>query len=309
MANRSGSKKVARAARAGGRTKVRSSQGRVFPAAIAIVVALGVAVVAYGKLTLSDRASASPPTRNDHWHTAFGVYVCDAFLPSFSNENDIIEGSIPWGIHTHADGIIHVHPFTSAAAGENADLGAYFRAIDVEVTDDELRVPANEAQVVAAMPGGSSTLTNGATCGDQPGRWQAAYWTGAADEEPAALYEEDFGSIRLQSDRSALTLAFVPEGTEVPKPPSIPTLDALTDVGPASATTIPGYTANPDQAPVSTVPGETTVAGVPGETTAATVPGETTETTVAPAEATETTVAPPTEATAAPAADSTVAGT
>ncbi len=296
MGKASSSKKVARAARAGGRNRVRSSQGRVFPMAVAIVVALGVAVIAYAKFNLSNRAEASPPTRDDHWHIAFGIYVCDKFLPAFTNTNDLVEGSIPWGIHTHGDGIIHIHPFTSAATGDNADLGAFFRAINVDLSDDTLTVPSDtEPAVVAAMPGGQNTLKNGAQCGDKEGRWEAAYWANAADAQPAARYDNSFDDIKLRDDRGALTLAFVPEGTDIPKPESIPTLDQLTDVAP-TATTIPGYTANPEQAPASTVPGETTVPGatVPGETT---VPGATpTETTVPGAADTTPPAAPDTVA-------------
>ena len=41
---------------------------------------------------------------------------------------------------------------------------------------------------------------------------------------------QDFGSIHFDNDRMLMTLAFVPEGTEIPKPPSVGQLDQLTDV-------------------------------------------------------------------------------
>ena len=273
-----------------------------------MVVALGLVAVVYGKLTLSDRAEASPPTLADHWHTAYGIYVCDAFLPPFQNSNELIN-QIAYGIHTHADGVVHIHPFTSAATGNNATLGTFFDAIDVQMTDTTLTVPtATEPTVVAAMPEGNNTLSNGAKCGDQDGRWVAGYWASTADEKPSFTFTDNFNDIRFRDNNSALTLAFVPEGTEIPKPDSIPQLSQLTDIDP-TVTTIPGQTAGPTTVPgaitvpgATTLPGDTTVPGattVPGETTVAgdtTVPGATTvagdTTTPVTTVAASTTVAP-----------------
>ena len=59
----------------------------------------------------------TPPVANqDHWHAAYGVYLCDDFAPPITDERD------PKGIHTHGDGIIHIHPFVRSSPGKNATL-------------------------------------------------------------------------------------------------------------------------------------------------------------------------------------------
>ena len=114
MANPSSSKKVQRAARAASASKsVRERREIVFPLALAMVVILGVALVVFAR---SSRAPASAPrVGNDHWHSAYAIFDCDRFLPAFTSAAD------PDGIHSHQDGVVHVHPWNSSAAGEQAD--------------------------------------------------------------------------------------------------------------------------------------------------------------------------------------------
>ena len=74
-----------------------------------------------------DSASASEgPKVGDHFHAAFGIYACGEFVAP-QDPND------PLGIHTHSDGLIHVHPFEEAAAGDNATLGLFFEAAGVDI--------------------------------------------------------------------------------------------------------------------------------------------------------------------------------
>ena len=61
-------------------------------------------------------ASAAAPSylTKDHWHAAYGMYVCDHFLPPVTDaKEDVL------GIHTHGEGVIHIHPFSAAASGDN----------------------------------------------------------------------------------------------------------------------------------------------------------------------------------------------
>ena len=99
MGKASSAKKVARAARAGGR---RSSAGRqrnlLFPGVIGAIVLLGSALVWFAA---DERKSDSdvPPVIGDHWHAAYGIYVCGEWQP------DIPEFEATTGIHTRRFGV------------------------------------------------------------------------------------------------------------------------------------------------------------------------------------------------------------
>ena len=66
------------------------------------------------------------PEVGDHWHAVFAIYACGDFL-AVQDPND------PLGIHTHSDGLIHIHPFEEEAAGENATLGVFFEAAKLDI--------------------------------------------------------------------------------------------------------------------------------------------------------------------------------
>jgi len=82
MARGDSGRKVARAARAGatGGTGERRALG--FPLALALVVILGVALVAFAR---SGREATAAPRLGDHWHTAYDIYVCDTYRAKIVN--------------------------------------------------------------------------------------------------------------------------------------------------------------------------------------------------------------------------------
>ena len=261
MGKASSAKKVARASRAGGQKKVRNSQGLVFPIALGLVVFLGLGLIFYARQS-QPASSAEPPTVNDHFHTAYGVYACDKWLAPVQNTNDAIDGT-PIGIHTHGDGVIHVHPFNSIAAGKNAKLSVFFKTSGIKMSNTKLEMPEN-----------LGTYTNGDDCNGKPASLKVLVWDDANSTSDPKIYVTDFGNIRLDHDRAALTIAFVNDDADLKtlKPTSIPTLDKLSDVGsPSTATTVPG---------ASTVPGETTV---PGATTVPGTAANSADTTATPA--------------------------
>jgi hypothetical protein len=248
MGKASSSKKVARAARAGGRTAGNKQRNLLFPGVIGGIMVLGVALVAFAA---NDRKSETdvPPVLGDHWHAAVGFYICDQFEP------DIAEFESRVGIHTHGDGVIHIHPSSAGGAGENATLGTFLEGAGVTLTDTELTM------------GDKSWKEGDQKCGDEDGELVVAQWKDvqSSDEKPA-LIRRDFDSIRFREDGEGYTIAFVPEGTtDIPKPPSAAQLQALgaaddpnattsTSAG-ATDTTAPGATTTvPTTAPATTAP-------------------------------------------------------
>ncbi|CAB4954674.1 MAG: hypothetical protein F2837_10345 [Actinobacteria bacterium] len=248
MGKSSSAKKVARAARAGGATSQGKKRNLLFPVSIAAIVLLGVSVVWLAKGQNADAAKVAPQV-TDHFHAAYGIYVCDKFLDPLTDP-----GGDTLGIHTHGDGIIHIHPFGGAAAGKNATMSTWGKTDGLEFSKTGFTV-------------NGTTYDDGYDCNGQPATVKMYVWN--ADDTSAApqiVNASDIGGFRFKTDRLALTLAVVPEGADVPPPTSIPTLDNLSDVAGAttttslvgSATVTPGATTEPattdTSAPATTVP-------------------------------------------------------
>lgn len=224
MGKASSSKKVARAARAGGRARSAGERNVLFPAALAIVVILGTLLVVYAREDRLATALERPLAFEDHWHAAFGFYVCDEFLP------DLPEYHPPQnrGIHGHGDGLVHVHPFSTARSGERATMknfisdGGEVLGGGEQFDDDRLGVP-----------GGETFVEGDESCDGADGDpiVQVAVWdTGFAaadDQKPDRVVTEDLESIRFDRDGRVYTIAFAPPDVQIPPPPSVERLGGV----------------------------------------------------------------------------------
>ena len=131
MGKASSQKKIARAARAGAATGPSERREIGFPALVGIIIVLGLGLVVWARTT---RDAQPEPTLQDHWHSAYGIYDCasDSFLAQFQSEFD------PEGIHSHQDGLIHIHPFSDGVTGKKAVMGVFLDAMGAS-----LSVPCN----------------------------------------------------------------------------------------------------------------------------------------------------------------------
>ncbi len=250
MGKASSNKKVARAAKAGGgRARAAGERNVFFPAALSLVIILGLVLVIYARDTRSAEALEAPLANQDHWHSSYGIYVCDEFVP------DLPEFVAPQngGNHTHGDGLLHIHPFATSRSGENATLTNWLEdAGEIlgggVLEDDRLEIPGGE------------TFEEGADeCEGLDGDpiVQVAVWDSAQaglDGEDPDIVTTNFDDIRFASDGQAYTIAFAPEGAEIPIPPSTDGLSSVNsdlgvpadeipddaDFDPATATTLPG---------------------------------------------------------------------
>ncbi|HEX2850727.1 MAG TPA: hypothetical protein VHN98_09250 [Acidimicrobiales bacterium] len=238
MGRASSTKKVARAAGTGGGRTKGGQRPWVWWGAMALVVVLGFYLIWLSRSENRTHAVANvdktPPQIGDHWHAAYGVYLCDAFAEPIKDTTD------PHGIHTHGDGVIHVHPADTTATGKNANLGKFADAVKMTLTDTEIK-----------MPGGKAYKEGDTKCGDKPGIVQVKV-------NDTQLVTTDVRGIRLK-DGDLLTIAFAPEGATLPVTPSAPNLSKLEDV---TTTTAPGAT-------TTTGAGETTTTTAPDTTTTA----------------------------------------
>lgn len=215
MGKASSGKKVARAAATGGGART-SRGGTAGPwkwyVVIALVAVLGAALLVASRGERQEEiANIGPPRPGDHWHVAYGINVCGAFQPALQAERD------PQGIHTHApdgqgDGVIHIHPFTTQAAGENATLGKFADAAGLGLEDGSLTLPDGDV------------YENGDECHGQESVLRVMY-----DDE---IFTENLRDISFTADRGQLTIFFGPPDAEIPPPPSVPNLDNLSDVPP-----------------------------------------------------------------------------
>ena len=228
MGKASSAKKVARAATTGGGRTTQGSKPWGWYSALAMVAIVGVFLVvtsrnerlSAGNPISADKPRASAPEKKfagDHWHAAYGIYICDNFVPDIQSDRD------PTGIHTHNDGVIHIHPFTRAVSGSKATFEVFADAVGLSVSENQVKA-------------GDKTYKNGDKCGDKEGRLKVLL---NGNERPG-----DPKDIRLQ-DRDKLVIAFAPRDAKIPEdPPSAPTLDNLNDVEGS-----PGATSSTTQAP------------------------------------------------------------
>jgi hypothetical protein len=258
MGRASSSKKVQRAARAAGRPG--TGRNWLWPAAVLALVALGVTLVWVSRGT--DQASAESPTFGDHWHAAYGIYTCDKFADPLADAK-----GDPVGIHTHQDGLIHIHPTSAQATGKKATLGVFADDTDLKVEDDRLEIP-----------GGKTYVEGKDKCGGKPGIVQVAVWDDSTDESPT-IVTKDMTGIKLGQNQ-LLTIAFAPKGAKLPKPPSEAELAAPSDLQQQQGS-VPSVPVSP--APGDTGSSSTTApAGAAGSTTSSSA----TSTTAAPGNST-----------------------
>ena len=209
---------MAKAARAGAGTKPTASGERRdvgFPLAMAAIIVLGVILVVFARQTRD--ASALTPSFGDHWHSAYAIYDCttESFLPNL--EDPQIANP---GIHTHGDGVMHIHPSGSNATGRNATLEVFLDATRTSINNDtEMTFPNREA------------LTEvGATCNGEPAVLQVARFA-PGGTTPIEVITEDLNGFRFEANQESITIALAPIDSDIPAPPEANLDSAAADSG------------------------------------------------------------------------------
>lgn len=204
MGRASSSKKVARAARAGGRSAGgrRNGGSLAWSGAILAIVVLGVSLIVVSRGDAD--ADDTPPRLFEHWHVAYGIDICGAWqAPLVDTQGD------QYGIHTHEDGLIHIHPSSNAATGKRANLGRFAEEVGLELEDDALELP------------GGDRYEEGDDCAGRPGEVVVKVWDSVSATEGRVL-ESDLADHAPQ-DGEVVAIAFLPEGTagELQMPPTV----------------------------------------------------------------------------------------
>ena len=212
-----------------------------------------------------------------HWHSAYGVYKCDAYLGKTVNGKYVaeIDGSLlpdPAGIHAHDDGLIHIHPFIKRASGKKAQLSFFLDAINAKITSKRISYPSTT--------GKTETLdVDKMTCGKDKKKPEISVYLWRDIKKPGRVerYTGDFRRIPLVKDGAYAFAITAPESKTPSVPPAEKALEAPADLPQAVPTTIPAGGA-PTSAPASTAVPASTSAPVPTSapvTTAAPAPTST----------------------------------
>lgn len=250
MAN-SSTRKAAKLAQKGRGQAVRFQGGTVFPIAVALTLILGLGLIVYARQSLP-ADDESPPTINDHWHAAYGFYLCDGWvqlngdLEELDSRGQLVNVDfLRTGIHSHNDGIIHWHPYNSPAVGKNAVLDVFLENYGVELDDDQLTF-ASEAsiQVNPSDPtsGPSEMLTEyiegETTCDGEDAELAVRAWGAFTDTDGGSRYVRNMGDIHVDNDAMVFAIYFTADGIDEAMPPwaqDLPTLgesDQGTEINP-----------------------------------------------------------------------------
>ncbi len=87
-----------------------------------------------------DPAGEPPAVGIDHWHSGYEVRVCGERQLPYPDDS----ASDVTGIHSHGDGLIHIHPFQHDVAGGGALLGVFFDEIEIAFDDSTLELSSGE---------------------------------------------------------------------------------------------------------------------------------------------------------------------
>lgn len=147
------------------------------PVLFVIVVVFGI----LGALFFVRGASGAPRIGTDHWHATYQVFICgqrQANFPTFEARE---------GVHTHADGIIHIHPFIPSGEGAGARLVRWFEYGGGKLTQTEMR-----------MPGNPEEFKNGDTCSDGSEAFLKVIVNGEELEDWSRYIPQDGDRVRIE---------------------------------------------------------------------------------------------------------------
>ena len=254
MGKASSNKKVARAAKAGGGpSKVQINRSMGYYGGLAAISVIGLLLIAVSLHTKSRPDSTTAPrpqtdkSGGDHWHAAYGIYACDAYLQPIQGETLEKAGIVTdkYGLHAHNDGLVHIHPFTTHASGKNAKLGVWLDTMGFKLTKTAMILPSDKGLFKGPK------FKNGDKCSGKRGEVHIFQYKGENDTNPVEI-KYNPRDIRLAQDM-ILSFAFIPKDKKVPAPPSVKVLLSPPDVKSGSGRFSPNATTTPTTSPVSSV--------------------------------------------------------
>jgi len=267
VATSSSANKVAKLASRGKGKRVRFQSGTTFPVIVAVTALVMVLLIGYARASVP-AVDSGPPQPGDSWSHAYGIKVCDQWLPNLTGTKAELTKDASTGDQTKvatgndADGLIHYHPQVGGATGRKARLGVFLNIYNIKLSDTRLELPKDQ------VGAGEQNVwdTSNFKCNGKSTQIRVRVWK---DYTTSDFFDNvtAFPTLRFTNNGMVFSIAVLPKGDDIPKPDSVSKLSALGIVGAGTATT------------TTTVSGATTT----------TVAGATTTTTTAPAAVTTTT--------------------
>jgi hypothetical protein len=241
MARRDTGKWVQRAAATGGSRAYRGQRPVKWYTSLVLIAILGVALVWYSRYEKENPSAATQPAVGTQWFDAFAVDICGTVEPNLPANPAVKRGPGP-GLTTDADGVIHIDPKTSAEAGDNATLGRFVHDYPgLVLTSSSLRYPGQRSAGLTV----DRTFKNGEVCpkgtknAGKAGQVEVDLWPTPTSTSPERL--ADPTGYKL-GDEQELTLAFLPSGASVPRPPGSAVTAMLQDASAAASGSSPTST-------------------------------------------------------------------
>jgi len=109
---------------AAGKRHGRTSHSRQQPWRAYLWIGAGaVGLALFVGLLVTAAIRAPLPRMGDHWHARYSIVLCGQVQPSLP----FTQGNV----HSHGDGLIHIHPEAPSESGNNASLRRFFASAGV----------------------------------------------------------------------------------------------------------------------------------------------------------------------------------
>lgn len=303
------SRRVARAAASGGGRTYKSQTPVAWYLVLLVICLLGVSLIAYSRYELLHPAVAAakpvaPPNASNEWQAAVAVDVCGTFEPSALPVDQVSTDALA----SLGNGMVRVEPRLASQPalyeGSKANLGAYLLIEGASISNTLLQLPGKPVPVatttttsvpakakkakktsattttttsattttttVPTRPGPARDFRNGVTkCGKKPGFTTVETWPSPTSTKGTVVPNDAADGIRF-SNGQMITIAFLPKGTPVPRPPAadrsalktflledpsgIAVTSSPTGTTPTAPTTVPSTTVPSTTGPSTTVP-------------------------------------------------------
>jgi hypothetical protein len=140
-----------------------------------------------------------------HWHAAFGLQICGKLA-------DPLRDAAPdqSGLHSHGEGLIHIHPFAPQFAGPNASLATFLNTEGITL----------EGSKVIHLPGGGE-LDTAEGCDGKPATIRLIVDNKRIDGDPGAYLPQDGQVIHLIFDDPAAPVIPLPWADSVDHPSDV----------------------------------------------------------------------------------------
>jgi len=165
-----------------GRT-LRRIRALEVPPWVPVAFIIGVVGVIIAFLFIVGGTAGAPRVGQDHWHATYQTFICGQRQPNFDTPEFRRDAE---GVHTHGDGIIHMHPFLPASSGAGARLVKWFEYGGGKLTQTEMQ-----------MPGNPKEFKNGDTCPDGSTATLQVFANGVKMEDWRRYIAQDGDQVRI----------------------------------------------------------------------------------------------------------------